>query len=63
VRQARGNSRAGLAAAIGVHGSTVAYWEKGRSAPSPRSMEALLRFYGLTAGQFYSIKIPRKGGR
>lgn len=66
LRKTRGGSRAELAAAIGVHHTSVAYWEKDDVKPSEESMGLILRFFGLTAGQFYSLKLPPeppKGGR
>lgn len=63
LRSVRGVSRASMSEALGIHQTTAAYWESGRRSPSSRSMASLLRFFGLTAGQFYSIRLPAKNGK
>lgn len=66
VREIRGETRAELANLLGIHPTTVACWEGKKRTPGPNMMAAVLRAFGLTAGQFYSLKLPPeppKGGR
>lgn len=66
IRKIRGETRAELASLLGIHPTTVAYWETSKRTPGPELMSSLLRAFGMSAGQFYSLKLPPespKGGR
>lgn len=64
IRKIRGETRAELASLLGIHPTTVALWERGKRNPGQGLMKSLLRAFSMSAGQFYSLKLPtEKGGR
>lgn len=62
VRIWRGETREQIARRLGVHGQTVARWERGLSVPAPASVVGLERALGLRAGSLPVSGVQRRVG-